>query len=608
LRKDTVRDVKLSSLVEQIFLSPIGDYLESKNLPRSEGLGVQIIFDTHVFKLLVNKSSASEDRRELWYKDHNGTSSKPEALIYGPDQIASDLKKKISDWQRQTEYQKPKDEAIHLGELIADLVEDTLRKTPTLETQLRRIARDSNPVSFYAFCSQNRYFKKLGEQFFVEIVNYAQQLMPEIEIRPNIGYQVDPFEFLTIGCTFGGADFFIGFHSSPLEDQAADYWCVLNSKGKLIPPITPPSLTKHKEFDTISGLPKGLSAQVIARVWVNTLKGLIRNSKSGVKKGNKVKSEPTVTTPKWESEDDILSTPYDDETIFSADRLHESGKHGESTIPDEVLDYYKISDETQLWTAEYVKRSLQGVWVSWDNKESVIRNHSSTAKSSAEKYFDEKFPKFHKVNSRFYRSGNHPGFFSSLFSGEVMEPSFSSRKLEDRKQVFISELAELIESEVQKSVNELVSNSYGDGPKDWEKSVRNLWKPLGPRPLIPPNGLTPKQAETYVSQLLKFYGLLGVKETRFTQDGGIDVSSEKAVFQVKHQVGRVGVQVVREIFGVAASLGKNAGVFAKTGFTREAIEFASTNRVTLFSYVPNLEGHTPLSRRIVQEGFSIYDQ
>lgn len=147
-----------------------------------------------------------------------------------------------------------------------------------------------------------------------------------------------------------------------------------------------------------------------------------------------------------------------------------------------------------------------------------------------------------------------------------------------------------------------------EGLEDWKKSVGNRWQPLGPRPLISPSGLTPKQAETYVAQLPKFYGLLGVKETRFTQDGGVDVSSETAVFQVKHQAARVGVQVVREIFGVAASLGKKAGVFSKTGFTREAIEFASVNRVTLFSYIPKLEGHTPLSRRIVQEGFSIFDQ
>lgn len=153
----------------------------------------------------------------------------------------------------------------------------------------------------------------------------------------------------------------------------------------------------------------------------------------------------------------------------------------------------------------------------------------------------------------------------------------------------------------------LKSNNSPDNPnrrslEEWTEALEGKWKPyavLAEPPLIT---ITPREAEIHCCQLMLYLGAKGSTITEYSQDGGVDVNSDDFVAQVKHQAAPVGVKVVRETLGVAAHLKKAAIVFAKSGFTNEAITFATQNNVLLFQYSNGIESWTVLSNHAVKNG------
>lgn len=139
-------------------------------------------------------------------------------------------------------------------------------------------------------------------------------------------------------------------------------------------------------------------------------------------------------------------------------------------------------------------------------------------------------------------------------------------------------------------------------PSDWAASVDYRWNPLGPLPTLPERPMTPLEAEDFVKRIMSYLGESGAKTTRYVNDGGIDVVSDHYAVQVKHEATKIGPSVVRETFGVATSLGKRAGVFSKSGFTKSAIDFADENDVLLVRYEPSLAGVSKAGRAAVSDG------
>lgn len=160
-----------------------------------------------------------------------------------------------------------------------------------------------------------------------------------------------------------------------------------------------------------------------------------------------------------------------------------------------------------------------------------------------------------------------------------------------------SQIDHLVESVLQ-------AVGQSPNPDDWATQVANRWIPKGPLPSLPVGEITPEEAEQHVARWLLFFGEDKVETTRFTQDGGVDVISENVATQVKHQLQPVGPQVVREIFGVATSLGKLAAVFSRSGFTKSAIGFAQDNDVMLFQYEPELIAKSESASRVLETGIS----
>jgi HJR/Mrr/RecB family endonuclease len=116
--------------------------------------------------------------------------------------------------------------------------------------------------------------------------------------------------------------------------------------------------------------------------------------------------------------------------------------------------------------------------------------------------------------------------------------------------------------------------------------------------------MSPQDAEHFVAEYLKFYGATGVSVTRFSRDGGIDVETTNFVAQVKHVQANVGVKAVREIYAIAVSKNKEALFFAKVGYTKDAIDFATQNRIALFTYLPHLQGYDPRAKTYLERGMA----
>jgi hypothetical protein len=77
--------------------------------------------------------------------------------------------------------------------------------------------------------------------------------------------------------------------------------------------------------------------------------------------------------------------------------------------------------------------------------------------------------------------------------------------------------------------------------------------------------------------------LEAVALTRSGADGGIDIRSATATAQVKHYASPVGAPEIQKAKG-ASHGSEHALFFALSGFTKQAIEYASTAGVALFSY------------------------
>jgi hypothetical protein len=313
-----------------------------------------------------------------------------------------------------------------------------------------------------------------------------------------------------------------------------------------------------------------------------------------------------MNPPVFTSEESILLYEFDEDQLFSSEEPSWHPNARETIVPKSVVKFYSFSDEARDWARDHVTQRIQREWISWDNRDNVLRRLTGEARQTAHDYVSQKFPLFERVIDKLSKSGNAPGVMSRLFLGEVRKPYFRPNSLYTLKHSFHDELESVLTQEIENQVKAHIAKAYGATREDWRAAVGNRWQPLGPRPIIPPAGLTPKEAETYVAQMLKFYGLSGTKLTRFSRDGGVDVESDSGVFQVKHQQAPVGVGVVREILGVASSKGKRAGVFAKTGFTKEATVFAETNGIALFSYSPSLNGRTKISEELLRSGFEAF--
>jgi hypothetical protein len=330
---------------------------------------------------------------------------------------------------------------------------------------------------------------------------------------------------------------------------------------------------------------------------------------------------------------EILSETYSDEELFPEPTYKVPYSESLTTvIPDYVLDSFTFSNADKVSVTQTVEKLVEDLWLTWDNHESVIRKLVNKTSGLGLGRWGAKYPEFDKVLERFRKEGRDPlqdaviiawfvfaislifvtvaspyvlaGVFLVIFARKYsFKPTYSPKQLVQVRNAFVDKIESHFKAEITRVIKARVKQAFGLTPEDWSTSVNNLWKPLGPRPIEPKREMTPAEAEEYVGQLLRYFGVVGAKTTRYSRDGGIDVEANEMVTQVKHQQNPVGVAVVREIFGVATHKGKLGAVFAKSGFTKEAIDFAQNTQITLITYLPRLKAHTNIAQALVDGGW-----
>lgn len=93
-----------------------------------------------------------------------------------------------------------------------------------------------------------------------------------------------------------------------------------------------------------------------------------------------------------------------------------------------------------------------------------------------------------------------------------------------------------------------------------------------------------EDAEHAAAQWMRAVGFSGIAVGRRGADGGIDVTSDQALAQVKAEAKPVGRPVLQAIYGLARARDKVALTFALAGFTREALDFADEVGIALLRF------------------------
>ncbi|MCD1270062.1 hypothetical protein B5M43_014735 [Microbacterium sp. MEC084] len=125
-------------------------------------------------------------------------------------------------------------------------------------------------------------------------------------------------------------------------------------------------------------------------------------------------------------------------------------------------------------------------------------------------------------------------------------------------------------------------------------------------PAPQPYGVSARGAELWVRDVIRHFGAADAEVTTATNDGGVDVLTERHAVSVKHYTGSVPVEEVREIFAVAIQRGLQAVLFTSGSITQAGLDFASVAPVALIRYdvgTASLAGLTSEGTALVEQGF-----
>jgi hypothetical protein len=314
-------------------------------------------------------------------------------------------------------------------------------------------------------------------------------------------------------------------------------------------------------------------------------------------------------------------------------------------VSHKILEKYKVSPADLAWVKSEVADCIENSGLNWTNLTTLMPHMQRSVLSKVEFRFAQRFPSYesevleHTVKGRDLSKVDAGGCaliavvggvlsVCSLVSGmpflillilfvggwlymginSVVESATVPDKLPlnlvARKTEWIRDLKQIVAAEVNRQASSKFFASTTNDPAILKQSVGGVWQPLGPRPIVQSVELTPREAEIYVTAYLKFYGATGVAETRYAKDGGIDVESDLFAGQVKHQQANVGVKAVRELYAVASLKGKKPMFFAKSGFSKDAIEFANKVGMCLFIYLPHLQATNAHARYYIERGMA----
>ena len=91
-------------------------------------------------------------------------------------------------------------------------------------------------------------------------------------------------------------------------------------------------------------------------------------------------------------------------------------------------------------------------------------------------------------------------------------------------------------------------------------------------------------AEQSAAEWMEWFGLGAARLTGGSADGGVDIECESAVGQVKDYGSALAAGPIREIYAIAAVAGKAAVIFARSGYTADAVRWGNEAGVAMFVF------------------------
>lgn len=160
-------------------------------------------------------------------------------------------------------------------------------------------------------------------------------------------------------------------------------------------------------------------------------------------------------------------------------------------------------------------------------------------------------------------------------------------------------------AEAQQQLAEMAERGGLDALVAAHRLANDLEDPAG----IPSRGAPPAprlvrhwaDAEAAAAAWMEWFGFGSARVCGGPGDGGVDVRAQTAVAQVKDYGAPIAVGPVRELAGAALVEGVDAVFFARSGYTRDAVDFADRAGIALFQF--DLQGtvtaSNPAARRLM---------
>lgn len=190
---------------------------------------------------------------------------------------------------------------------------------------------------------------------------------------------------------------------------------------------------------------------------------------------------------------------------------------------------------------------------------------------------------------------------------------------------YIRESAEYIRHLSESTVNSGSSSGTEEVKKRWGQFV-NTYYPgasvpdtlltpvpdhVGSNIILPAPRLirTPRDAEEYAAEAMSALGLTNVTLSPEGPDGGVDVSSDEALAQVKLEGRNSTREQLQRLTGIALTQGTSALFFSLAGYTQAAVEWAEATNMALFTfaYDGSLAAESTLATDLLSAGSSALD-
>lgn len=122
---------------------------------------------------------------------------------------------------------------------------------------------------------------------------------------------------------------------------------------------------------------------------------------------------------------------------------------------------------------------------------------------------------------------------------------------------------------------------------------------------------TPRQAEFNAVAQMRTLGYLDAQVCAPGADGGIDVSSERALAQVKHRGAQTGRPDIQRLYGARGDQTHlDLLFFSASGYSRHAVEYADEAGIMLFTYdlSGELEPVNSAAYELAQSGYEGFEE